>query len=210
MKASSSWRAAPFVVVDLETTGLDPKRDEVVSFAAFPVEEGRIAAAGVVHGLVRPRNPPAPASVEIHGLRASDLAAAPPAPAALEPLARALDGRIPVVHHAWVERSFLGALGMRLPRRMVDTAQLWRLLCVQRGEGDPGAGTLAQIARGLGMPLHRPHVAEGDALTTAQLFLALATHLEGHGLGSVRDLTGAERQVQAFGLWHPPGPVSRG
>jgi DNA polymerase III epsilon subunit-like protein len=26
--------------------------------------------------------------------------------------------------------------------------------------------------------VHRPHVAEGDALTTAQLFLALVTHLE--------------------------------
>jgi hypothetical protein len=27
----------------------------------------------------------------------------------------------------------------------------------------------------MGLPSHRPHVAEGDALTTAQVFLALAT-----------------------------------
>jgi DNA polymerase-3 subunit epsilon len=39
----------------------------------------------------------------------------------------------------------------------------------------PGLGDLA---RSLGLPVHRPHHADGDALTTAQAFLALATHLE--------------------------------
>ena len=37
----------------------------------------------------------------------------------------------------------------------------------------------SRISHGtLGLPVHSPHVAEGDALTTAQLFLALATHLD--------------------------------
>jgi len=34
------------------------------------------------------------------------------------------------------------------------------------------------MARALGLPVHRPHHADGDALTTAQVFLALATHLD--------------------------------
>jgi DNA polymerase III epsilon subunit-like protein len=38
---------------------------------------------------------------------------------------------------------------------------------------------LADLARSLGLPVHRPHHADGDALTTAQAFLALATHLDG-------------------------------
>ncbi len=50
---------------------------------------------------------------------------------------------------------------------------------------------LGDIAAALGLPAHRPHVAEGDALTTAQVFLALATHLEAHGRVTVRTLTGA-------------------
>jgi DNA polymerase III epsilon subunit-like protein len=37
---------------------------------------------------------------------------------------------------------------------------------------------LADAARAFGLPVHRPHVAAGDALTAAQLFLALATHLD--------------------------------
>jgi DNA polymerase-3 subunit epsilon len=203
------WRAARFIAIDVETTGLDPRRDEVVSFAAVPVERGRIAAGGAVRGLVRPESPPLAASIEIHGLRAADLAAAPPAAEALAPLAEALRGGIPLAHAAWVERAFLGpplrALGFRLPRAIVDTMVLWRLLCVDRGKGDPGPCALSDVASGLGLPAHRPHHAEGDALTTAQAFLALATHLEAHGRGTVRALAGAHWHLRAWQLWHGGG-----
>lgn len=199
------WRAARLLAVDLETTGLDPKRDEVVSFAAVPVEGGRVVAHGAVRGLVRPSSPPPGSSIEIHGLRAADLAAAPPLEEALAPLAAALRGRTPIAHAAWVERSFLRPLGIGMPRRILDTAVLWRALCIERGEGDPGWRALPEVAAGLGLPAHRSHDAEGDALTTAQVFLALATHLESHGRGSVRALAGAPWQLRAWRLWHGPG-----
>jgi DNA polymerase III subunit epsilon len=200
------WRAAGFIVVDVETTGLDPARDELVSFAAIPVEGGRIVARGAVSGLVRPAASPPPRSIEIHGLRAQDLAAAPPPPQALAPLTRAMRDRILVAHVAGVERAFLRALRGRLerwlPRAAVDTALLWRLLGIERGEGDPGPPSLADLVASLGLPAHRPHEAEGDALTTAQAFLALATHLEAHGRGTVGALTGAGWRVRAWRLGH--------
>jgi DNA polymerase III subunit epsilon len=198
------------VAVDVETTGLDPARDEIVSFAAVPVEGGRVLAREAVHGLVRPAAPPSGSSIEIHGLRAADLAAAPPPREALVPLAAALDGRILVAHAAWVERSFLRRHGLRLPRRILDTAVLWRALCIERDEGDPGLRPLPEVAAGLGLPAHRSHDAEGDALTTAQAFLALATHLEARGRGSVRALASARWQVRAWRLWHGPGRVRSG
>jgi DNA polymerase III subunit epsilon len=200
-----SWRTARFVAVDVETTGLDPRRDEVVSFAGVPIDHGRIVAREAVRGLVRPEDPPAGSSVEIHGLRAADLAAAPPAAEALVPLVELLTERVPVAHAAWVERAFLG-----LPRRIIDTAVLWRALCIQRGEGDPGWTPLPDLAEGLGLPVHRSHDAEGDALTTAQAFLALATHLEASGRGSVRALAGAHWTVRAWRLWHGPGRLRAG
>ena len=204
MSGGRSWRSARFLVVDVETTGLDLARDEIVSFAALPVEDGRVLTGAGVGGLVRPDAGPAPSSVEIHGLRVADLAAAPTATEALLPLAAALRGRIPVAHAAWVERAFLRrplrALGTRLPLRIVDTALLWRMLSILRGSGDPGWTPLAAVAGGLGLPAHRPHVAEGDALTTAQVLLALATHLETHGRGRLRDLTGASWFVRGWRL----------
>ena len=210
---SRSWRAARFVAIDVETTGLDRRRDEVVSFAGVPIDSGRVVARDAVRGLVRPEDPPAGSSVEIHGLRAADLAAAPRAAEALAPLASLMAGRIPVAHVAWVERSFLGpplrAVGFRLPRRIIDTATLWRALCIDRGEGDPGTPQLGAAAERLGLPVHRSHDAEGDALTTAQLFLALATHFEAEGRGSVRALATAHWHVRAWQLWHGPGRLIR-
>jgi DNA polymerase III subunit epsilon len=192
--------------VDLETTGLDPRREGVISFAAVPVEGGRIVVGETVTGLVRPAAPPPPPSIEVHGLRAQDLAAAAPPPGALEPLVRAMRDRILVAHVAGIERAFLRPhlrLPERwLPRRAVDTALLWRLLGIHRGEGDPGPCSLAELAASLGLPAHRPHDAEGDALTTAQAFLALATHLEAHGRGTVAALTGAGWFVRAWRLVH--------
>jgi DNA polymerase III subunit epsilon len=212
--ASRSWRTARFVAIDVETTGLDRRRDEVVSFAGVPIDGGRVLARDAVRGLVRPEDPPRGSSVAIHGLRAADLASAPAAAEALAPLARVMEGRIPVAHVAWVERSFLGpplrAIGFRLPRRIIDTAVLWRALCIERGRGDPGTPSLSAMADGLGLPVHRSHDAEGDALTTAQAFLALATQLEEWERGSVRALASAHWRVRAWRLWHGPGRLRPG
>ena len=196
-----SWRDTRFVAIDIETTGLDPERDEVISFAGIPIESGRIIAAEAVRGLVRPREASTGASTEIHGLRDRDLTGAPTAPEALAPLAALLPHRVPVVHAQWVERTFLRKGGCPLPRRIVDTALLWRMLSIGRGEPDPGTCSLSTIAWALGVPSHRPHTAEGDTLTAAQVFLAIATHLETRGQASVRALTLAHNNVRAWHLW---------
>ncbi len=202
------WRSARFLVIDVETTGLDPRRHEVISFAGVPVDLGRIVVGGVVGGLVGPSAPPSADSICIHGLRVQDLAGAPTGAGALAPLAAALRGRVPVAHAAWIERGFLGpalrSAGLAPPSRFVDTALLWRLLCILRGEGDPGIRRLSELTTSLGLPSHRPHEADGDALTTAQVFLALATHLERHDLGRVRALAGAASFLDAWQLTHPP------
>ena len=205
-----SWRQVEFIAIDVETTGLDPRRDEVISFAGVPIETARIITSGSVHGFVRPRTTSTIAAIEVHRLRAEDLAAAPGAPEALTPLAAQMPGRIPVVHASWVERTFLSKAGCPLPRQIVDTAVLWRLLSIERGERDPGTCSLSAIAAGLGLPAHRPHQAEGDALTAAQVFLAMATHLEARGHGTVRALTRARMSLRAWQLWHGPQGLRSG
>jgi DNA polymerase III subunit epsilon len=207
---SPSWREARFIAIDIETTGLDPERDEVISFAGIPIESARIITAEAVHGLVRPHVASTGAATKIHGLRDHELAGAPEAPEALTPLATLMRGRVPVVHAQWVERTFLRKAGCPLPRRIVDTAVLWRVLTIQGGRRDPGTCSLAVIAAALGLPRHRPHTAEGDTLTAAQVFLAMATRLEARGRASVRALTTAHRELRAWQLWHGPQGISSG
>jgi len=205
----TAWREARLAVVDLETTGLDPGADQVISFAAVPIDRGRIVAGRAVYGLVRPERDVPASSIEIHGIRPQDLLDAPTADTAFGVLADAVRGRELVAHAAWVERAFLTdplrKRGIRVPRTMLDTSAMWRLLCIERQHRDPGLVRLGAIAEDLGLPVHHPHHALGDALTTAQVFLALATHLEARGRHTLGRLRAADRAVHGFRWFNPPG-----
>jgi DNA polymerase-3 subunit epsilon len=183
---STPWREAEFRVIDLETTGLDPATDEIVSYATVAVAEGKVRPGDSHYQLIRPRHMPGPETIRIHGLLESDLAGAPPLEHALGGLIEAISGRPLVAHVAPVEKSFLGAAlatrGLELSNPVIDTAALAIELRRRSRFGfgarrGPPIG-LADLARSLGLPVHRPHHADGDALTTAQVFIALATHLD--------------------------------
>jgi DNA polymerase III subunit epsilon len=195
---STPWREAAYAVVDLEMTGLDPRHDEIISFASIPIERGRIQAGAVVRGTIRPEQMPAAETIRIHGLRPADLAGAPPLAEALDDIFEALAGRIVVAHPARIERAFLSAAlrraGVRLAQPMICTARLARHTLDFPAEA-PEEPSLSDVARRLDLPVHRPHLAEGDALTTAQLFLALAGRLdqgEPQTVGSLAHFTRAD------------------
>jgi len=213
MSRGRPWREARFLVVDLETTGFSPRKGaEIVSFAAIPVEGGRVRVGGSITGLVRPRRAPVAETVRIHGLRPIDLAAAEPARQALAPLLDALRGRVPVAHAAWFDAAFVREHEpwWRRPRRprflrrpWVDTAALGRLLAVLAGEDDPKPLNLPRLAERLGIPSGARHDALGDALTTAQAFVALATLLDRITPQTVGSLLEARQRLAALAPTEP-------
>ena len=198
-----SWRQATYTVLDLETTGLDPARDAIVAAGGLRVVGGRAAAATAFRVLVRPDQEVPAEAIRIHGLLPAELEAAPPL---AEQLAALLDrtlGDVLVVHVAEVDQAFLDAAmrrswGCPLNATVLDTARmaaaLNRRLQLARPPGRPGTSLrLADLARAHGLPVHPEHDPLHDALTTAQLFLALATRLERHGrgtLGALRRIAG--------------------
>jgi DNA polymerase III subunit epsilon len=192
------WREVTFSVIDFETTGLDPAIDEIISFATVTVAEGRVRVDDARYELVRPSRMPDADTIRIHGLRETELSEASPLSEVLDDLLAAITGRPLVAHVAAVERGFLGAAlsahGLELGNPVVDTAAMDREL--RRLRRRPPVSRepigLSDLARSLGLPVHRPHHADGDALTTAQAFVALATHLEAFGLltlGSLEHLS---------------------
>ena len=196
--ARTPWRLARFCVVDLETTGLNPRSGEIISFAAIPIDEGRVRPGGLATELLRPRRMPGPDTMRIHGLRPADLETAPTLQQALDRMLDALSGRTMVAHVAGVEERFLGRAlrghGVRLRGGTIDTARLAEAV-LGPGRG-PEPLPLSVVATRLGLPVHRPHHADGDALTTAQVFIALAARLERErGPQTVRSLTHAGRRL---------------
>lgn len=189
-----SWREAEFAVVDLETSGLDPAKDEILSFASIPVRAGRVIPAELVTTLVAPERAPAAEGIRIHGLREVDLRDQQPLESQLDLITAALAGRILVAHFAWVERSFLERVlppERPLGPYVIDTMQLGRAVIANEGGSCPDHPSLGQLAGFLDLPVHRPHHADGDALTTAQLFIALASRLDRTRDASVGELLDA-------------------
>jgi DNA polymerase-3 subunit epsilon len=172
------WREVPYCVLDLETTGLDPRHDEIISYAAVPIDQGRIVVARSAATLVKPQAPIRRDSVPIHGIRPGDVADAPPLETVIDSLLDAMRGRVLVVHVDWVERGFLGQAlrtrNLRLREPVLDTSRL----AAARLPGLPEPVSLTWLSRRLGLPVYGQHEALGDAITTAQVFLALATRAE--------------------------------
>ena len=201
-RGATPWRTASYCAVDLELSGLDPRRDEIIAFGAIPIDAARVRPGDTVAGLVRPERGPSEASIRVHGLRAADLAGAPALELAIDPLLAAMAGRVPVVHVASVERGFLRPalrrLGLRMHRPMIDTSVLGSIWLHERDGAPSRTLSLGELAGALGLPAHSPHDATGDALTTAQVFLALATHLDAMRPESVRSLATAGRRLEAM------------
>ncbi|MBA3764247.1 MAG: 3'-5' exonuclease [Actinobacteria bacterium] len=189
-RQTAPWRSVELVSLDFEATGLDLRRDRIISFGTVPIRRGGIELAGSVYQLVDPGDvTPTPASITVHGLRAVDLAGAPSVQMARTSLRRSIERRFLVTWWAPVVAAFLDVLfgGGRQAwmRRAVDVRDL-----VLGLEGRSAARlTLGQAAERFGVPVASPHNAFDDALVTAQLFLVTATKL-GKRARSVRDMQG--------------------
>jgi DNA polymerase III epsilon subunit family exonuclease len=158
--------SATYAVLDVETTGLDPRDDRVVEVACLRVVCGRVI--GRFASLVDPQRPiPARASA-VHGIVDDDVAGAPTL-AQLAPRIGAMTrDAVVVAHNAAFDVGFLPFVAerpilctLKLARRLVDAPNyrndtLRRVLSLR-----PDA------------PATRAHRAEADADVTAALLLEL-------------------------------------
>lgn len=193
------WRTVRWVALDVETTGLDPGSDALLSFGVVPVDEGRVRLDRSLYRVVDPGRPIPADVVRVHGIRPADLKAAPPVEEAATELAAGLAGHPIVVWAAWVEAGFLasslGGTARRWRRRLVDVRDLVAHLDRRQGL-DVGAGqaSLYSAAERFGVPLEDRHHALGDAFVTAQLFVVVVARLDGSrrlGADAVLRLGGA-------------------
>lgn len=177
----SNWRAINYCAIDLETTGLNFKTDEIISIGAAQIQSGRVITEANYYREVRPAQDPPSSSIRIHGIRAVDLADAAPIDVVMPEFAELLRGKVVVAHAAWVENGFLKErlenVNLDFSKRLIDTASLARRCEIVEDDIDYEP-SLELLARTLNLPAYSPHHALGDALTTAIVFLALATELE--------------------------------
>lgn len=182
----------PFVALDLETTGLTPEQDDIVSVGLVPFSLQRIALRDAKEWLVKPQQPLPEESVIIHGITHDEVHQAPDFEQILEPVLEALAGRVVVVHCRSIERQFIhhalmSRIGESLDFPVVDTMELERQALLRR-EGVLGRTLgrlmrrpmeslrLADCRRRYSLPFYQAHHALTDAIATAELLQAQLRH----------------------------------
>jgi DNA polymerase-3 subunit epsilon len=190
---------ARLLALDLETTGLDPRTDRILSVGFVPVDGGRVVLGGAGRAVVLD-TAGVGQSATVHGLTDDALAAGVPLEEAVTAVLHALTGRALLAHYARIETGFLDAAcrrlwGAPLPCVVVDTFELERRR-VADGWGrevPPGALRLWAARERHGLPVYRAHEALTDALACAELYLAQRAELE----AAAPQTTPTLRQVMA-------------
>lgn len=163
------------VVLDLETSGLDTRRDEVLSIGAVVIDNGAIQLGEQFECTLHRDGHTVSASVLIHGLAPSDIAAGiEPAEALLAFMEFLGDSPLLAFHAGFDQRMLARALkdtlNLRLRHPFYDVAELAPMLCPQ---AEIRNGGLDDWIAHFGLQVGQRHHASADALVTAELALIL-------------------------------------
>jgi DNA polymerase-3 subunit epsilon len=167
------------VVIDCETTGLNVRRDDVVSIAAIKIRGSRILTSEHFEAVVHPDSEMGAEAIKIHRLRRSDVEAAPIVWKMLPSFLRFIGARPLIGYYldfdiAMLDKYILPLVGIELPNQRIEISRLY----YERKYGDAPPNTsidlsFAAILRDLGIPPLAQHDAFDDALMTAMMFVEL-------------------------------------
>jgi DNA polymerase-3 subunit epsilon len=183
-----------FVSFDSETTGLNPKRDALVSLGAIAVQGGEILLDETFEEVLKVQYNNA--MVVIHGITREESLKGRDEDEALLDFLNYLGDAVIVGHHIGYDIAMLNEalqrhFGLTLRNRTLDTMDL--ALHLERTgllplEGIEPNYSLDALCARFGIAPHDRHTAHGDAFLTAQVFLKLlrlATKAGRTTLGSV-------------------------
>ena len=181
-RKDQDWRAAKYVAIDLETTGLDVDRDLILSVGYVVVVGNRIDLSTAVHRVVRIDRRIPEASAVIHQITDDQSARGLELADVLAEFLPVMAGKVMIAHHATIETGFLGNACRRLwhsglPVRVVDTQVVAHRLFERRQIAFKASDLrLHSLGERYNLPRYGAHNALSDALAAAELFLAMAAY----------------------------------
>jgi DNA polymerase-3 subunit epsilon len=174
------------VVLDTETTGLDPRRDAILSIGAVVVRKEKILMSQSFERFIRPEGTISEASIKIHHLRACDLEGSE----ASEPVIRDLLSFVrnrPIVgyyigfDHAILSRYVRDLIGVTLPNPVIELSSMYYRRYRKSSAYEFVDLKFDTIMEALDLPQLGKHDALNDALMSAMMYLKLRTLPEHKG-----------------------------
>jgi DNA polymerase III subunit epsilon len=193
-----------FVCFDTELTGLNPRRDEIVSIGAVRIRNLRIAVGENFFAYVHPAQSLPKVSTLVHRITPQQIKDAPGLESVLPDFVHFCSGSILIGHFvsldlAFVNKALRKYLGGNLSNPAVDSmtmAQVYHEDSKMRRPGRSKAGmsfNLGNLAKEYDLPMFEQHDALEDALQTAYLFLFLVRRLREVGYITFKDFCLAGR-----------------
>lgn len=210
---------ARFVVIDTELTGLDERKDSIVSMAAIRMVGGRIDFEDVFYRLVSPEAALTAESVIIHGITPSDVHEKPDINTVLREFLEFCGDDIIVGHCVGIDLAFINremkrVFGAPLGNPVVDTSALYEWIRKRDLSERPlpyafSDSGLFEIAAYFDIPVNGAHNAAMDAFITAQIFQRFIPRLVSGGVADTGELLslgnpskGGERSGVSIGMFN--------
>lgn len=190
--------AARYVVVDTELTGLDEKKDSIVSIGAVRMTGGSIDLGDTFYRVVSPRTEMSAASVVIHEITPSEAESKPGIDAVFGEFLEFCGDAVLVGHFISIDLSFLNRdmmrlRGLEIPNPVLDTFSIYEWLRKRDKCPDyaamPHIGfRLYEIVKCFDIAVNGAHNAVMDAYITAQLFQRFIPLLAEAGVHDIGNL----------------------
>ena len=170
--------AGEWVSLDLETTGMDPARDHILSLAAVPVRDGRVLLSERFERRIHTARSFGIDSIRHHRITPDEASTGEQITDVVRAFLHWLGSRRLLGYNLGFDLDMLGphvraATGFALPNATVDLADEVARRQRQQRPNAPVNLDFAHIAATLGVPMVERHSALGDATTVGLCWLAL-------------------------------------
>ncbi|TBR44839.1 3'-5' exonuclease [Marinomonas agarivorans] len=179
---NTPWQQCEFLVLDMETTGLNANQDAILSMGWVAIQSGVIKLNTANH-LLLSNGAVDESTAGIHLITDTDIEDQGRDPKSIARyLRRLLKNRIVVVHHAPIETAFLKRLWQTFAIKELSVLVLDTLSIERHYKNKSqqllkdGAYRLPECRERYGLPNYSAHDALTDALATAELLLAQIAH----------------------------------
>lgn len=166
------------VVFDTETTGLDPKKDEILSIGAVKIKKNKILTSQTFEVYVKNSNLISGQSIAIHKIRPCDLHDAKSSDEAIREFLEFIGSRPLVGYYlefdvAMINKYLKPLLGITLPHKMIEVSEIYfdeTITLIPQGNIDLRFDTILSKCK---IPNMGAHNAVNDAIMTAMIYLKL-------------------------------------
>ncbi len=186
-----------FCVIDLETTGLNIKTDEMIAFACVPVHELKLLVNNAYYTLVKPEKYNIK-SMKYHGISIDDLKNAPTFKEVAYKILETLDGII-VGHSVEFDYRFLKKsfkkIGIKFKKNIIDIVLIEKWLAKKNNDLELDL-TIEGLMNRYGLNDYYRHNAFADAFFTAQIFQFETLKLSQYGIDSAKKILKIVNEVK--------------